>query len=1416
MPNSNTTPQTAIKRNILTNSACFSVKNTPNTWIVIHNTGGGSKASAVRDWFQKGAGGANTSTHYAVGDDGIIQMLEDNWKGGHTGRPPKASDGSWYRNYNKSSKAGDKGCGNSTAIGIEICDDGSKENFLKRCKNAIELTRFLMKKYNIPLDHVVRHLDCSGKPCPSYMIGASFEDANELKFSWEDFINTVSARNQANEPIMIDGDFSTGGSSGGDVSTGPAPEFDNREDWTNLTEVKGVVLNYIMPFHEYSVKNHKKEWDKMGYDREFHYGVDSSGMKAFKDNNLIAFSMQDNDRSTYINRALFHNKAEKHCISVDLFTSQALKDYQVSEKRLIRDVARVLHKFKLTPNDLWREFDLNRAPSPLIYLDNLKWKDFLKEVSKQYDWLVANHPIPEDDANKKPEENINKNSKAVSDVNVYKEAKVSADVTDKLKKGQIVKTLSYKDGWFEIEAPAGYVQKDKLDFTPDKTKRSIATFSPDEDDKEEDLEIKDDSLRDPDFVKIDESKMPEITNVLTHEEFLELLKYGDPKMVDIYAAKHEPYDKNLPEILNTNINDDERLTALINKVETTNENTINYAIIEASPGDGDHCKRASSELSAILRPDPMKVEPIYPDLVIPPNYSTADQNLSDPNALPPGIFAGVGTINDYLDKAKNDDKQSTDESMYKITMFDYKKAKRTKDSKGKPVNYADPYPYDDKIYELEKHAPKVKIDEIESRLYDCNHIGCPIGQPMAKNFHMLNDAMIAQSKKTEARLVKLENTLAFVMRNLGRLGSRVHVNCVYYGGQDNFGKYKTIRCLDDMRFEDGCSVTIDQCMACTRYEPVLGQIYDILDSTGINGSYVTDDNQMSYGNAINFNTLENVSVEDYADLKDDSHNKPYESLTDKWKKADLEEFKKELSKKYSGADLEKKLKDLKEHEYLFKMDWDESYLEMQEPDVKRYPTEGIKSKYKVKAKADAGEDVKGENKAVNNKDITTRTPKEEDKDNGTVTRPSTDEEMKRDEENDKKLVAGEWVDTREEADTYEINKYSSEDFFFDGFGTDLGASYAGSSIPGMNGSEVRNKIVEMAKKIVQECTDGKAWYEMAAPRTVKHPDDGGKYAIRNTAGKKNQIIYDCSSFASCCYAHAGLTSIYNKTNYPQLQETMKNGETWKLDAEGLKKLQPGDLIWKANHAVTNPKSISGSSHIMVYIGDNQIAHASSPSKGILTANMEWMLKGNVHVCGRPKDLIEADKASGGSNGSTGGMEFVSGVTNKNGSNMPTVWKFPKAVISSYYDLGSYSSWGGGATSANRQSGKYCAAHNMPYGTKIYIPELDGVSVGNNRTGIFEVVDTGGHLFDFDIHTPNKNLGKTNKDVYVLEWGKGKIASSYTNIINVSGGDSYARKYQSAWRMYRDMKGQVIRFWKFKDDDKTANLKANIDPRPGKE
>ena len=91
---------------------------------------------------------------------------------------------------------------------------------------------------------------------------------------------------------------------------------------------------------------------------------------------------------------------------------------------------------------------------------------------------------------------------------------------------------------------------------------------------------------------------------------------------------------------------------------------------------------------------------------------------------------------------------------------------------GKPLNNMDPYPVDLKIEELELHSPRVKQYKLP---YD-KKVACT---------KTLAAAILTLSDFSEKRIVKLENTLATVMRYLFAIGSRMHVNCQYYGGQDH-------------------------------------------------------------------------------------------------------------------------------------------------------------------------------------------------------------------------------------------------------------------------------------------------------------------------------------------------------------------------------------------------------------------------------------------------------------------------------------------------------------------------------------------------------------------------------------------------------------------------------------------------------
>jgi len=85
------------------------------------------------------------SADFFVDSDNIIQIIDtDNYYSWHCG------DG-----------GGAYGISNKNSLGIEMClsDDGNLSN--TTISNTLDLVKYLMSKYGINIDHVVRHYDAS-------------------------------------------------------------------------------------------------------------------------------------------------------------------------------------------------------------------------------------------------------------------------------------------------------------------------------------------------------------------------------------------------------------------------------------------------------------------------------------------------------------------------------------------------------------------------------------------------------------------------------------------------------------------------------------------------------------------------------------------------------------------------------------------------------------------------------------------------------------------------------------------------------------------------------------------------------------------------------------------------------------------------------------------------------------------------------------------------------------------------------------------------------------------------------------------------------------------------------------------------------------------------------------------------------
>ena len=124
-------------------------------YIVIHYTGNDGDLSINNaKYFKNNV--VEVSAHYFVDDTTIYRSVPDNYVAWHCGAKK------YYH-----------ACRNTSSIGIEMCDtlkNGKYELSAKTKANTIDLVRSLMKKYNIPIENVIRHYDVTHKNCPAYFV----------------------------------------------------------------------------------------------------------------------------------------------------------------------------------------------------------------------------------------------------------------------------------------------------------------------------------------------------------------------------------------------------------------------------------------------------------------------------------------------------------------------------------------------------------------------------------------------------------------------------------------------------------------------------------------------------------------------------------------------------------------------------------------------------------------------------------------------------------------------------------------------------------------------------------------------------------------------------------------------------------------------------------------------------------------------------------------------------------------------------------------------------------------------------------------------------------------------------------------------------------------------------------------------
>lgn len=158
-------------------------------YIVIHYTAGVTSkrgaAQATASWFANPRAGGTAD--FIVDDEEIVQYNPDLtkhacWAVG--GGKYKTKGGRLYKKATNTNCVSIEICSTNSTGKVQAVNHQSWSFTAAAVNNAVELTKYLMKTYGIAADHVIRHYDVNGKPCPG-IIGWNADSGSEKQ--WEAF-----------------------------------------------------------------------------------------------------------------------------------------------------------------------------------------------------------------------------------------------------------------------------------------------------------------------------------------------------------------------------------------------------------------------------------------------------------------------------------------------------------------------------------------------------------------------------------------------------------------------------------------------------------------------------------------------------------------------------------------------------------------------------------------------------------------------------------------------------------------------------------------------------------------------------------------------------------------------------------------------------------------------------------------------------------------------------------------------------------------------------------------------------------------------------------------------------------------------------------------------------------------------------
>ena len=439
-------------------------------YIVIHYVGDTASADKEAEYFCTGDRGA--SAHYFVGHEGEIrQVVEDANIAWHCGSKI-------YRHPS---------CRNANSIGIEMCCRTTGDK-MKADNNwyfedatveiAIKLTKYLMEKYNIPAENVIRHYDVTGKVCPAPYV------FNNKNHTWDEFKNALVSNSASTEVKDV--------------------EFDSiiwkffEGKGLNDYAIAGIMGNL------YAESGLKPRNLQNSFEKKL--GMDDDTYTAAVDTGAYSRDSFCHDGAGYglaqwtyhTRKAGLYDFAKDRDMSIgDIytqleflwveFTDRVKMLAEVSAAKSVKEASDIiLHQFE-RPKDQGASVEKKRAKFGQVYYDKfakeetkpMTAKDIKEvvepvkeekaastvELEPPVDNLIPEPQIMEDEKVEEPVKEEPKEYKVkveIPDLNIRKGPGINFDKTGKFTGKGVFTIVEEKDGWGKLKSGAGWI---KLSFT---------------------------------------------------------------------------------------------------------------------------------------------------------------------------------------------------------------------------------------------------------------------------------------------------------------------------------------------------------------------------------------------------------------------------------------------------------------------------------------------------------------------------------------------------------------------------------------------------------------------------------------------------------------------------------------------------------------------------------------------------------------------------------------------------------------------------------------------------------------------------------------------------------------------------------------------------------------------------------------